>query len=366
MENSKMNNTNNIHQLKSECDDLESEIENLEIKKEMLEEKRRFLEEEYSLKVQELENLNNKSNHNFADLQELENIRDDNNETEQHLKEEYKNAIETFYKMKPDDIVNSLIQEYNELKKPIDNIYEKNKVNTEDINYVLVKFQSGNSEIYIQQHFRIIDNFYCFIDLFKDSCHYFNVKTEYYRLFDSDKHSINLTISVKKYLNIHSRMGKESHIEIYLKPITKVNIDDEIKYEKNHDDNKNEDNKFINIFGKNDEEKTKLADIEDTFLNKIKGIILYLVFLCAIFIYNMSKLKINDYYHLNQAVKNQILNLKFYQNNKYGLENSILKLHKIDDIYVWLFDSFMQVFHFSDGKFFLIQTQMFQGVILAF
>lgn len=155
-------------------------------------------------------------------------------------------------------------------------------------------------------------------------------------------------LGVKHYMNLlKTTLG---YVPVILLKSIVQEVQLVVKHEVEED---NEENRLIEI-SETADLLEHIENVEDILLDRTKRIIFYLVFLCIIFVYNMSHYKIQESFYINQAVNEQIYKKLFFRMNKEGLENSFGTIKNSDDLSQWLFNVYLDTFNYQDGKLIII------------
>ncbi len=343
-------------ELKEEMQLKEKELETL--RKREYDKQKEKTETKYSQKNNLSINYENKNN-------DHQNYIDDNSNYNNmgNVKGMCTKIIDIFENKKSSNIVDNFINDYKIILSEINQIYEKEKTNDISKNDAIYVLSENSNDPQIA--FKIVDEFQCFLDVLIESCRYYDfIPSNYMLKGKNSKNNVFLTQSVRNFLDknpnekIFWLYEKDPHKEkdsehnkncFKIKETNLKMLDKNVNYANNSEIDQ------INVY----EEKIKILDeellnVEDELISKLCKILLYLVFLCIIFVYYMNKFQIQQRFFVNEAVKSQIYEKIFYQNNKLSLHNSFSNLGESTDLEKWLFHSYTNIFTFSKIIFFLL------------
>jgi hypothetical protein len=325
------------------------ESKNLEEKLELIDEEIQIRTQEYKEKLNQLEKIQM-----AEEIQAKKNGLMKNNSTElpSNLKQQGKKEkvekkqiekiVELYNTTKSAAIVEKVSSDFQELKALLDKIYDQQKSSTnEEVGFVYIKYEDSVIP------FRLIDEYYSFSDLLVEVTRYFNLKAENHRIFDQDGNMVHMIISVKSYLsNIKAMTGTVPNLFLICLDGDN-NIEPQVynKEKLEHDILAFEDNDKANLL-------IGIEEVENEILAKLKDIIFYLCFLFIIFVFLMSRYKIEQSFYIYHSVEKQITESQFYVANKNGLKNSFSTVESMADLDDWAGKSWTDFFKFPDSKYF--------------
>lgn len=280
-----------------------------------------------------------------------------------HTREVCNKIIDIFENKKSTNIVDNFLNDYKIILNEINNIYEKDKIIETFKNDVIYVAKENSNDPHIA--FKIVDQFQCFLDVLIESCRYYDyIPVNYMLRGNNNNNNINLTQPVKSFLE---KNPDEKIFCLYEKSDNEKDLEYAENWIKNQPNYKesnlkmldkadNIENNLNNELEENYDDKIKILDdelinIEDNLISKLCKILLYLIFLCIIFVYYMDKFQIQQRYFIDEAVKSQIFEYSFYGMNKLGLDNSFSNLGNSGDLEKWFFDAFTNIFSYSNYYF---------------
>lgn len=291
--------------------------------------------------------------------------------------------IDVFENKKSADLIENIIGDYKIILSEINRSYSKEKHSETWKNDVIYIVKENSNENPIA--FKVVDEFQCFLDLLLEVCRCLNYHPSDYMFQEQKSYkNINLTQTIKSFLeknpngktiilyekrdsekdkhhdnslniinNNYPRGIGNSEMNLNISNFDKTNLH---LLENNKNDDNNESKKSLEIDIAKYDEKIAILDeelisVEDNLINKLFKILLYLIFLCVIFVYYLNKFQIQQRFYIDEAVKTQIFQSSFYSMNKYALDNSFSNLADSTDLERWFFDSYTQIFTFSNYLF---------------
>ena len=322
---------------KSIINSLEEDIEILKTSNKYYNEKINYLSTEIELKQSELaekKKILKQTKHKYKQTQ-----KSFDKSSEINSKETIESFVELFRKP-ASSIIKGIADEYS---KTTSSLYTSshNKSSNVSSTTLFVLYSTSTKEHALP--FKITDQFYCFIDLLKEVCRFFNISNpSEFNLYDEEENIIDLTKSVIAYLPTLTEKTNDVP-RIKLKPIPVQTL-----FRFNFDTYK--DARLIpkKPFDRSGRILTNLENIEDHVIKRIRNILFYLLFLILVFINVMNKLNIKQRFLIYDVFNSQIIQHTYFQDNKYKLENKFTTISSIDDAYNWLSDVFIQSFNFKD------------------
>lgn len=232
-------------------------------------------------------------------------------------------VVELHKNSKSYTIVEGVINDFSKLSTEIDKIFgdkEKTSINDE-IGFVYVKFEDTAVA------FRITDDYYAFCDLLKESSNYFDINPSSHRIYGPDNKIINMTLGVRLYLlQLKEKLGTIPNLVLLpiKSSVLRMNIAPQ------------EEPVLKAAEGYETGELLKNIDnVESELLYKTRKIIFYLIFVCLVFVYNVSNSRVQQSYYINNAFQSRLVEKKYFKSNQYGLENDFKTINNLEDIMDW-------------------------------
>ncbi len=207
---------------------------------------------------------------------------------------------------------------------------ETNIKSSSFVDVIQVKFDPLEVNDYTPINIRIINDFYCILDLLEEVCKYHNLDFKYFDLLDEKGTKIPLTMTVKNYflykpddiINRFVFLKKDNQrSEIHINIIDKnSNLSNQTIKEKNNIE-------ILNDY---------IIEEGDNLINRYLGIVGYLFFVALVFMQSLSRFGIKQSYFIDNAIKTQIFEKTFFLDNINELRNSFKNLMNSEEIYDWL------------------------------
>ena len=281
---------------KSIINSLEEDIEILKTSNKYYNEKIKYLSTEIELKQSELaekKKILKQTKHKYKQTQ-----KSFDKSSEINSKETIESFVELFRKP-ASSIIKGIADEYS---KTTSSLYTSshNKSSNVSSTTLFVLYSTSTKEHALP--FKITDQFYCFIDLLKEVCRFFNISNpSEFNLYDEEENIIDLTKSVIAYLPTLTEKTNDVP-RIKLKPIPVQTL-----FRFNFDTYK--DARLIpkKPFDRSGRILTNLENIEDHVIKRIRNILFYLLFLILVFINVMNKLNIKQRFLIYDVFNSQII-----------------------------------------------------------
>lgn len=216
---------------------------------------------------------------------------------------------------------------------------------------IIVLYKTSGKEHQIR--FSIFNDHYCFFQLLKQTCDFYNItdKTNY-NFYDEDDAMIKLTMPILTYIR-HLDDLSGAIPKIRLKPIP---VEKLIEF----DSNEYKDTRLLpkKSFDRTGKVLTSIGNIEDDLLKKVMKLLFYIFFLIIVFFYLLSQAKIRFTYLGYESIKNNVINIPYRQrissNDDYSknIVKPFNKINCIEDVYIWLTEIFIHNFqhHYYESQ----------------
>jgi hypothetical protein len=297
-----------------------------------------FLQEDLKTKrseyMEKLEKIQLKNKREAEDKKNSENFKKEEIEKEKVDTVKLNKLVDLHKNSKSYSIVDSVINDFSKLSTEIDKIFsEKEKSSISDeISFVYVKYEDSAVA------FRITDDYYALCDLLKESSRFFDINPSSHRIYGPDNKIVNMTLGVRLYLlQLREKLGTVPNLMLLpiKNSVFRVNVAPQ------------EEQVLKPAEGYETGELLKNIDnVETELLKKTRKIIFYLIFVCLIFVYNLSNSRVQQSYYINHAFQSRLVEKKYFKINQFGLENDFLTINNINDVMDWGIYSLVSLFQY--------------------